>query len=162
MSKYKYSCAECGRAKGVLSFYQSDREKVKAEKIGAKDLRCIDCKTFRKRLKSLAAPEAEQQKLQRLKRLRVKKIYNLSEDEYKAIIKKQGGGCGLCNAVVADRGGDNLCVDHDHATGNIRGLLCRSCNILIGHLETRARGMTAMFVVRLIEYLNGKVGQMPA
>ncbi len=160
--RYKHSCSECGKAKGVLEFYQSDREKLRDGRIGIKDLRCIACKTFRKRLKTLAAPEAEQQKLQRLKRLRLKKVYGLLEDDYKSIIKKQGGGCGLCGAVVADRRSDTLCVDHDHRTGAIRGLLCRTCNIVVGLIESRMQGRTAMFAVKLVEYLNGKVGQMPA
>lgn len=44
-----------------------------------------------------------------------------------AQIAAQGGGCGLCGlpAAEAKRG---LHIDHDHATGAIRGLLCLRCN----------------------------------
>lgn len=44
----------------------------------------------------------------------------------------QGGRCALCGDVPAD---EALCVDHDHATGAIRALLCRRCNLGLGHLR---------------------------
>lgn len=41
----------------------------------------------------------------------------------------QGGSCGICGAV---RTGRDLVLDHDHASGFVRGLLCLNCNRVEG------------------------------
>ncbi len=56
--------------------------------------------------------------------------YGLTMEDYNKMLKKQGGTCVIC------RNGNNrrkLCVDHNHKTGKVRGLLCDSCNFTIGH-----------------------------
>lgn len=55
-------------------------------------------------------------------------LYNLTLDQYHSMQEKQDFSCVICGAD--DRG--NLYVDHNHATGKIRGLLCRQCNTAIG------------------------------
>lgn len=48
-------------------------------------------------------------------------------------MKTQNGGCAACGGQnVAGR---RLAVDHDHETGEVRGLLCHHCNAAIGHVE---------------------------
>ena len=64
----------------------------------------------------------------------LKKKFGISLKEYTALLETQGGGCAICG------GGPTgkqvwLSVDHDHATGVIRGLLCHSCNAAIGMLK---------------------------
>ena len=54
-------------------------------------------------------------------------------ETYDRLNKEQGGKCAICGGVN-DRG-HSLCADHDHKTGLIRGLLCRTCNLGIGHLQ---------------------------
>lgn len=49
-----------------------------------------------------------------------------------ALLLEQGGRCAICQ--VQPRLSDALVVDHNHATGETRGLLCSSCNTGIGHL----------------------------
>ena len=46
----------------------------------------------------------------------------------------QGGLCGVCAEVELDTS-PNICVDHDHETGKVRGLLCRSCNTGMGWID---------------------------
>jgi len=55
------------------------------------------------------------------------RVYGLSDDDYNAILARQHGGCGVCK-----RTGLELCVDHDHATNKVRGLLCHNCNKALG------------------------------
>jgi len=64
--------------------------------------------------------------------LRIK--YSLTMSEYQEILKKQLGNCAICGypSNIEDR---YLCVDHNHKTGIIRGLLCNRCNIVLGHVD---------------------------
>lgn len=47
---------------------------------------------------------------------------------FAALLTAQGGACALCRAITDYR----LLVDHCHATGVVRGLLCRRCNAGLG------------------------------
>jgi hypothetical protein len=53
--------------------------------------------------------------------------YDISIDQYRELVSKQEGKCLICNRIDED-----LCIDHDHLTSKIRGLLCRKCNTLLG------------------------------
>lgn len=63
-----------------------------------------------------------------------KYLYGLDEETYMAIAKAQGYKCASCGDDA--RGYEHtLCVDHDHTTNEIRGLLCSGCNTALGWLE---------------------------
>jgi len=49
----------------------------------------------------------------------------VTADMYAAMLAEQGGGCAVCGRPPRTR---RLHVDHDHATGRVRGLLCYRCN----------------------------------
>ena len=51
-------------------------------------------------------------------------------EQYAEALKVQGGRCAIC-----DRASGTLHADHDHATGQNRGLLCRACNTALGMLR---------------------------
>lgn len=61
--------------------------------------------------------------------------YGLTIAEWDELLKAQGGRCAICRTDRAGGGDDRWHVDHDHATGQIRGLLCNSCNQAIGLLK---------------------------
>lgn len=64
---------------------------------------------------------------------RVGRVYGLQPGQYKLLYDFQGGRCAICTrATGASR---RLSVDHDHDSGKVRGLLCRPCNSLLGHLR---------------------------
>lgn len=60
---------------------------------------------------------------------RIRRQYNLSEEEYKVLYEKQKGACKICSLVPNKK---RLHVDHCHSTGNVRGLLCENCNRGLG------------------------------
>jgi hypothetical protein len=60
--------------------------------------------------------------------------YKLTIAQYDAILAHQGGVCYGCHQAEPVKG-RRLSVDHDHETGQIRGLLCSRCNPIIGKLE---------------------------
>lgn len=59
--------------------------------------------------------------------------YGISLDEYDRLLEKQNYTCDICNKpqVVSKR----MCVDHDHDTGKVRGLLCHHCNTGLGKFQ---------------------------
>lgn len=67
-----------------------------------------------------------------------KRKFGISHAEYAELHKNQGGVCAICKKPeTATRHGKvkSLAVDHCHATGRIRGLLCADCNTGIGKLK---------------------------
>ena len=61
--------------------------------------------------------------------------YGISMDDYYLLLGLQGGGCAICGSVDPKFGRKYFCVDHDHATQQVRGLLCHSCNLGLGHFQ---------------------------
>lgn len=76
--------------------------------------------------------------------------YGLTDADYDQMLEEQGSRCAICRRTPAEahRDGSRLRVDHDHATGEVRGLLCVSCNSGIGQLGDDAGRLRAA-----IEYL---------
>lgn len=60
----------------------------------------------------------------------------LAPGEYEDLLYRQRGVCAICLRPPKE-GGRRLDVDHDHRTGEIRGLLCHTCNhFLLGKYAT--------------------------
>lgn len=70
---------------------------------------------------------------QRLKTL-LHSNYRLPIEEYERLYDLQGGRCAICRGLPDQK---RLVVDHDHATNMLRGLLCRGCNLALGHFKDR-------------------------
>ena len=65
---------------------------------------------------------------------RLKSRYGITMDDYANMLADQDGVCAICGyAPSSDK--KALMVDHDHKTGNIRGLLCIHCNTGIAYLK---------------------------
>lgn len=67
----------------------------------------------------------------------LKKKFGMSLEEYQEKFEAQGGTCMVCKQPETGTSGryrsqKQLAVDHDHATGQIRDLLCLKCNTGIG------------------------------
>ena len=84
--------------------------------------------------------------------LRVQRKFGVSYEEYKVMLKKQRGCCANlgCKATSPRAPGrQRFYIDHCHSTGKIRGLLCHSCNLALGHIKDDTNKLKG-----LIEYLN--------
>jgi Recombination endonuclease VII len=53
--------------------------------------------------------------------------YGITLDQYQSLLDKQNGGCAICGKTP-EQERKNLAVDHNHVTGEVRGLLCFHCN----------------------------------
>lgn len=63
-----------------------------------------------------------------------KRNYNITPEQYNKLFDAQQGQCAICH-ISADMLNKPLFVDHCHNTLIVRGLLCMSCNMGIGHFK---------------------------
>jgi len=59
----------------------------------------------------------------------IERKYKLSPEQYNKLFNQQKGRCLICNEQK------KLCVDHNHKTNKVRGLLCTRCNTALGKYE---------------------------
>lgn len=90
-------------------------------------------KAARKAAKQWQEENPEKRFAQRLK------PYGITPEEYRDILKSQGGGCAICGATESrddskrsKNGKRRLHIDHCHQSGKVRGILCSCCNLGLG------------------------------
>lgn len=77
----------------------------------------------------------------------LRKNYGITIEQYDEMFKAQSGVCAVCLGM--NLSGRRLAVDHNHATGKIRQLLCSRCNSSIGLAKENAQ-----ILYKLAEYLE--------
>lgn len=63
---------------------------------------------------------------------KLKQRYGLTLADYNRMFTEQGGVCAICSQPEIHSYRRRLSVDHDHETGEVRGLLCHACNTGLG------------------------------
>lgn len=84
--------------------------------------------------------------------MRAARRFKISLSQYHEMIDKQGNRCAICKEYetrVINEKFCRLCIDHDHNTGTIRGLLCHDCNTGLGKFEDNVDRLQSA-----IEYLK--------
>jgi len=86
-------------------------------------------------------------------RIRVRKHnlpakYGITADKFEEMLLSQGGVCACCECVLVLGGPSAVrpCVDHNHATGAVRDILCGRCNLAAGNVldsSSRAEKLAA-------------------
>lgn len=137
-------CGGCKETKSVTEFYRSGQNGLRSQ--------CKSCGAEYRRRWRAKNPEAyrainravyEKYNKHRTRENNLRHFFGISQAEYDALLGKQGGVCAICHETCAT--GRNLAVDHDHVTGEIRGLLCARCNGGYGFFqENPARLMDAI------------------
>jgi len=82
-----------------------------------------------------ATPEGRRKLLDR----QLRSNRGIGLEEYEELLASQAGVCAICSEPpppLTD-GKQAFHVDHDHANGEIRGLLCRGCNFGLGNFRDR-------------------------
>lgn len=72
-------------------------------------------------------------------------------------LRKQKGKCPLCNKDLTKMQSSNVCLDHDHTTGALRGALCKNCNGQEGRIKNQAIRCSSLkgymnWIIRLGNY----------
>ena len=154
------SCSKCLQEKPIEAFGPSKMHK------DGRRRECRSCVNARQRNIYRSNPEIRRKILDNAKkytdanpevwkRRYLMRVYNITLEEYNAVLTEQGGVCAICskpeeikNPSARER--SSLAVDHCHETGKIRGLLCFKCNTGIGALGDSVEGLE-----RALAYLRG-------
>ncbi len=135
------SCTKCGEVKPFTDFpsYPGGRPKSW----------CRACQTSHVREKRHATPKIYKRRQpnptltpkkypvlpEARRRWKLKEKFGITQQDYDAMGEAQGYRCAICNQPERRTIRGNvivLAVDHNHATGKVRGLLCHACNVGVG------------------------------
>lgn len=90
----------------------------------------------------------------------LKQRYGITIEEYQTFIANQNFACAICTVEISDaveyKAGRSVVVDHNHETGEVRGILCSKCNLVLG----QARESTDV-LYRAIVYLSERGAYTP-
>ena len=92
------------------------------------DSYCSECKRIRSKEARKKNPEMT---AIYGRRANLRRFYNLEESEYDKLFDNQNSKCAICSKDL-ERISRSTHVDHNHLTGEVRGILCHHCNTAIG------------------------------
>lgn len=117
-------CTKCGIEKPLSEFYKNKTNKDGLQK------RCKPCDILLGKQRYQKDPKlsAEKRFIRKLKQ-----DYGINLLDYIKIKQDQNNSCAICKIKLAY--GMQVHVDHCHTTGKVRGILCRWCNIGLGHFK---------------------------
>lgn len=122
-------CPGCSTAKPFDEFWGNKR------RVDGRQPHCTACMKERAQAHN-AKPETKH-------RRRVER-YGISPEQFDEMMRRQAGGCAACGYEL--QGGRMTHIDHCHASGAVRGLLCLPCNLALGYLKDdpeRIQGLLA-------------------
>lgn len=113
-------CCGCKQAKDRSEFYKSSH-------------RSDGLQTYCKVCARVSRTEWGRNNRDKVAVNRVYSRYRLRPEDVDSMLESQGGRCVLCPTLL-DK--SNSHIDHSHATGEVRGILCQRCNIEVGRYES--------------------------
>jgi protein-arginine kinase activator protein McsA len=130
----KKSCSRCKKRKDTSEFNK------RSGSADGFDYKCRDCAKEAYRVHYYSDEHIDtiraksrvwrQENPDTVKNGRFKRLYGITLEQYLKMKDKQNGCCATCGKEP-----ETLCVDHDHTTGKVRGLLCSNCNRALGFLQ---------------------------
>jgi Recombination endonuclease VII len=116
-------CPECGKTKPASEFYVRRSGKLAGQLASY----CKSC--WGKRQRRWRANNAVETKDMQLRnRFRTRYGIILPRGTWQRVMRESQGRCAICREE-----GVELCLDHDHKTGQLRGMICHPCNRMLGH-----------------------------
>lgn len=149
----KSNCAPC-LAKKQREYAKAHPEtwanwaRANAEKLKAKDAARYAANPEGEKARVLAYRAKNPEKATLWQTIANLRKYGITPKQKEQMLAKQAGKCAIC-ADILKSGRTGMQIDHDHATGRMRGLLCHRCNRLLGHFKEDLPTF-----VRAIEYIR--------
>jgi hypothetical protein len=130
-------CATCKQMLPWSEFYEDKRDNTRRGSCR----RCIQADARRRYNEDPSGWQRARRKHRLLRQ------FGITVEQYDEMLAAQGGKCALCGS---SDDGKLLAVDHDHATGVVRALLCGMCNMTLGAIEA----LGSEWVHRALGYLG--------
>lgn len=92
------------------------------------------CKKCRKEYDQGYHSDNRTERLENMRKVSYARRYKISIEQYDAMFEQQNNQCAICGDSAGYKG-KRLAVDHNHETGEIRGLLCDRCNLVLGKVK---------------------------
>ena len=170
-------CSKCKVEKSKDEFYKDARKKdgarsqckpcvnANSEKYRATPIGKISMKKWKKKYEATpkgklvtqkskkkyqTSPNGKKSMAKSGKRWRLKRVYGITIEQYDNMLKDQEYVCAICGTNDPKPLG-GFCVDHDHITGEIRGLLCALCNSVLGYASDSVE-----ILEKAVNYLMGR------
>lgn len=134
-------CSDCEEEKSFDDFYARARHKKYPNTPAGYDTRCKPCARAERTRFVRNNP-------QKIRNTALKMAYGIDLSVYNKMFENQMGCCLICNQHQSDLN-KSLRVDHNHETGEVRGLLCSNCNVGIGMFKDNPK-----FLESAIKYLT--------
>jgi len=118
-------CKMCGKTKSLTDFWFRNTRRGEVKRYYSP---CKACREKRRK-------QYRKENPLKIKNLLLKRDWNITLEEYHEKVIQQKGVCAICGKPEKStyRGKPRcLAVDHNHQTGELRGLLCNDCNIALG------------------------------
>lgn len=129
-------CSKCKKKKEVSAFGVKNYNKDGLNHY------CKKCENERSKIKYSDPDQREKAKYRQ-----IKNNYGLTKEQYLQMLVTQHNQCKICEAKLLND--KNTHIDHCHKTGKIRGVLCKSCNHLLGNLKD-----DLTLINKIIQYLK--------
>ncbi len=126
------TCICCGAEKPASEFYRETRV---ADGLTARCKQCTKEKagnSYRARKQEVLTQKKAKYDKRREKDKKLRSTYGITLDQWEKMFKAQGECCAICKSEMPNHGSGQFVVDHCHQFGQIRGILCGKCNVMLG------------------------------
>lgn len=130
MQETLFTCTSCGEDKPENDYYKAP------SRASGRSGYCKGCMRAKSKAWQQANPERT---ILHSRRAYLKRAFGMTLEEYDEMCAKVGHACEACGGNE-----DVLCIDHDHSTGEIRGILCADCNKALGFARDNPKALAGL------------------
>lgn len=146
VTEVERKCRYCGETKPLNDFLSEKRHKNGKRNMCKACGRAFSVEKRKGDRAWLDKYQKNSRETERYRRVDLLRRYGLVQKDYDDLLVKQGGVCAICGHPPQAK---YLVVDHSHSDGHVRGLLCRYCNLALGHFKDSQE-----ILKKALDYLN--------